>query len=645
MIAHARWLCAAALVVAACGINRKHKNDDPWANGSGSADDGSGGSHHKRGPAALPGLGGGPDALQHALKNIVDNLDKPGPYEAPDSSPGFDPGKPHWGVVRLGGAITELESFSLTGGRGLPLRVLVDRLHELAKDDKLQGLVLRVDQLAISLPDATELRAALADVKAAGKKLACHTEAAANTTFLVMTECDQLGLAPLGEVVLSGPAAMPIHLKGLLDKVGVKADFLHVGAYKGAAEPLTRNAPSKEMLEVLDAILDRRYQTMTDWLVASRHLTADQAKADIDEALFPAPDALAAKLVDSVDTFEAFRDRVTDGAWTRIPVKKKDDPLTAMRKVGEFLGIMPMKRPTSPHVAVVYAVGNVVDGAGDGILGAREKIASHTLTAVLHTLAGDDNVKAVVLRIDSGGGSALASELIWHAVHDLKARKPVVVSMSDVAASGGYYIASGATEIFALDDTLTGSIGVVGGKLAVAGALAKLGVTTFPMGKGKRATMFAGLGEWNADEKAAIAKSMDATYQVFVKRVADGRGKTPDQIQPIAQGRVWTGSKAKELGLVDKIGGLGDAIADARKLGGLPADAELEVYPPLPTLRDLFVTFGDVHAPFGLDGAVASLAREVSPEAARVVETTLDQLEGFRDAPIQTVTILPVVLQ
>jgi len=641
MIARTRWLCAVALVVAACGINRKHKNDDPWANQGGG--DGSGsGKHHK---PAMPGLGGGPDALQNALKNIVDNLDKPGPYEAPEASTGYDAGKPHWGVVSLGGPITELESFSLTGGRGLPLRVLVDRIHQLAKDDNLAGLVLRVDQLAISLPDATELRGALTDFKAAGKHLACHAEAAANATYLVMTECDQVGLAPLGEVVLSGPAAMPIHLKGLLDKVGVQADFLHVGAYKGAAEPLTRDAPSKEMLETLNAILDRRYETMVDWVTASRHLDAATAKADIDQALFPAPDALGAKLVDKVATFEEFRDEVTGGAWTKIPVKKKDDPLTAMRKVGEFLGIMPMHRPSTPHVAVVYAVGNVVDGAGDGILGAREKIASHTLTAVLRTLAADDNVKAVVLRIDSGGGSALASELIWHAVHDLKAKKPVVVSMSDVAASGGYYIASGATEIFALDDTLTGSIGVVGGKLAVAGALAKLGIKTYPMGKSKRATLFAGLGPWNADEKAAIAKSMDATYQVFVQRVADGRHKTPDQIQPIAQGRVWTGTKAKELGLIDKIGGLGDAIADARKLGGVAADAELEVYPPLPTLRDLFVSFGDVHAPFGLDGAVASIAREASPAAARVVETTLEQLAGFRDAPIQTVTILPVVLQ
>ncbi len=641
-----RWLLAASFVVAACGINKKDKNDDPWAGGSGSArdhdDDGSGSGSAKKKHGGIPGFDS-PDAIQNALKNIVENLDKPGPYEAADSSPGFDESKPHWGVIHLSGAITEQETYSWNGGRGTQLRDLSERLRELGKDPKLQGLLIRVEELGISLPDASELREALDDFKKTGKLLACHTEVASNATYLVMADCNQIGLSPLGEIVLSGPAAMPVHLKGLLDRFGIQADFLHVGAYKGAAEPLTRDAPSPEMVETVNAILDRRYQTMVDWLAAGRKLAPDQAKGVIDEALFPAPDAQTAKLVDRVATFEAFRDDITGGVWTKIPLRKKDDPLTAMKKVGEFLGMFPPTRPTTAHVALVYAVGDVVDGTGDGILGAREHIASRTLTSALHVLAADDNVKAVVLRIDSGGGSALASELIWNAVHELKAKKPVIVSMSDVAASGGYYIAAGATKIYALDDTLTGSIGVVGGRLAIGPALAKVGVTAFPMGRGKRATMFASLGTWNADEKSAIEKSMDATYQVFVKRVADGRGKTPEQIQPIAQGRVWTGTKAKELGLVDEIGGLGAAIAEARKEGAVAADEPLEVYPPRPSLRDVFATFGDVHMPFGLDSAVGQIAQAISPQAAQVVEHTLRQMLSFQQTPIQTVSVLPIV--
>ncbi len=634
-ISRSGWLLA-AVVCAACGINKKEA-DDPWA-GSG------GGSSAASRPAKASNLDTSSDNLKQMIQNIVDNLDKPGPYEAPDQSAGYDDAKPHWGVASLSGDITETESYSWTGGSGVELRGLIDRVHELAKDPTLEGMLLRVSDLSISIPDAAELRAALADFRAAGKHLACHAEVASNTTYVLMTSCERIGLAPLGEIVLSGPTAMPVHLKGLLDRVGVTADFMHVGAYKGAAEPLTREAPSPEMVETLDAILGRRFDTMVAWVAAGRGVPADQVKALIDTAMFPAPDALAAKLVDQVATWEAFREGVTGGAWTRLPLKKKDDPVAAMKKVAEFVGMVPVARPTSPHVAVVYAVGDVVDGSGDGILGARERIASHTLTAALDMLAADDSVKAVVLRIDSGGGSALASELIWNSVHALNAKKPVVVSMSDVAASGGYYIAAGATRIFALEDTLTGSIGVVGGKLAIGGALAKVGVTTHPMGKGKRATMFARLDGWNADEKAAIFRSMDATYQVFVARVAEGRRKKPEEIQPIAQGRVWTGAKAMELGLVDELGGLSAAIAYARKQGGVPDDAALETYPPRPTLRDVVATIGGVRMPFGLSSQLTELAQALSPRAAKVLEHTLWQLVDFQRTAVQAAFVFPVVL-
>jgi protease-4 len=287
----------------------------------------------------------------------------------------------------------------------------------------------------------------------------------------------------------------------------------------------------------------------------------------------------------------------------------------------------------------------VVDGGGDGIVGARSEIASRTLVPALRVLAADDNVKAVVLRIDSGGGSALASELIWHAVAEVKAGKPVVVSMSDVAASGGYYIACGATKIYALPDTLTGSIGVVGGKLSPAGALAKIGVTTFPMGRGKRATMMASLSPWTPDERAVVQASMQAIYDVFVGRVAAGRGKTVADIHAIAPGRVWTGTDAKRLGLVDELGGLDAAIAAARALGKVDDDTAVEVYPPTMTLRDLFAGFGEVQLPFGLSTAVAAAAHEVSPEVAEVMVRTLRQVARFRQHHVQAVAFFPVVLR
>jgi len=583
--------------------------------------------------------------LQGMLTKIKDSIEKPGPYEAPEKSKDFDETQVHWGVLHLEGAILERKAFSLLGGHGMELRELSERLRALAKDDKIAGLLLRVDSLEISLPDIMELRAAMHDFRKAGKQLRCHTESASNGTYLVLSACDSIALAPLGEIAITGPSAMPVHVKPLLDKLGVQADFIHVGAYKGAAEPLTRDAPSKEMEETLGAILDRRYQTIVDTIASERKLDPTAVKGLIDTALFTADQAKDAKLVDEVAPYEQVLGTIGK-PWTKLELASdKKDQLAAMLEVARFIGAMPAERPVGEHVAVVYAIGNIVDGKGGGVLGAREEIASHTMVAALRALAADSNVKAVVLRIDSGGGSAQASELIWHAVADLKAKKPVIVSMSDVAASGGYYIASGATKIYALDDTLTGSIGVVGGRIAPAAALAKLGVNTFPMGRGKRATMMASLSPWNDEEKAVMQSTMESVYKTFVSRVAEGRHKKPDDIQPIAQGRVWTGTKAKELGLVDEIGGLDAAVAEAQKLAKVDPAIELEVYPPTPTLRDVLSGFGDgVHAPFGLSVGLPELAAiaDVSgPRIAHEAERLLALVESFQTTHIQTVAILP----
>jgi protease-4 len=636
-----RMIAAALAALVACKGDRD-KQVEPWGNtaGSGSAEEEGG-----MGLGGLGAMGGGMDPMQ-MLQNAAENLEKPGPYEAPETSPGFAADAAHWAVLDLGGEIIELESLDLfSSSTGTQLRVLTERLRDLAADPEVTGILLRVSGLGVSLPDAQELRLALADVRAAGKKLACHTESAFNAEYLVLAACEQIGLSPLGDVVVSGPAAMPVHLKGLLAKLGVQADFLHVGAYKGAAEPLTRDAPSAEMKETLGAILDRAYATMVATIAKDRGLPEATVKGLIDEAMFSAEQAKTAKLVDEVATFEQFRERVTGGAaWTRLPVEAKDDPMASMFKLARFFGVMPAGRPHGEHLALVHAVGNVVDGGGGGTLGARGEIASATLVAALRTLTADDDVKAVVLRIDSGGGSARASELIWHAVSELAAKKPVIVSMSDVAASGGYYIAAGATKIYALDDTLTGSIGVVGGKLAPAAGLAELGITTHPMGRGKRATMMASLGAWNADERAVVQKSMEDVYGTFLERVAAGRKMTKDAVAKIAAGRVWTGADAKGLGLVDEIGGLDAAIAEARKQGGLDDDALVEVYPADPTLRDFIQSFGQVSMPWGLDSTLARVGAELSPEVARVVERTLRQLLMFRDAKVLAVSIFPVVM-
>ncbi len=643
----ARYLVALALV-ACSGSSSSLLDDngegvattanDPWACNDDDDDD------------ATPSDGGGFGGFDFSgmLSKITESMKKPGFYEEPEKSADYDADAPHLGVLELGGKVVEREAYSFSlfgggGGRGTELRKLMTRLRDLAQDPKLSGLVLRLRDLEISLPDVIELRGVLHELRTANKTVDCHVESASNAGYLLLAACSRIGIAPLGQIAITGPAAMPIHVKGLLDKLGVQADFLHVGAYKGAAEPLTRDAPSPEMETTLRDILDRHYETMVSVIAQDRKLDRKVVEGLIDNGLFASEQAKTAKLVDEVGSFETFRG---GKAWTKLELDagQSSDKLTGLLKVWRFLGAMPPERPLGEHVAVIFAIGNIVDGEGDGVLGARSEIASHTLVAALRALTEDDAVKAVVLRIDSGGGSAQASELIWRAVNDLKAKKPVIVSMSDVAASGGYYIASNATRIYALDNTLTGSIGVVGGKIAPGNALAKIGVATFPRGRGRRATILASFSPWNDDEKQVIQKSMEEVYTVFTSRVADGRKLPLDKVKELAQGRVWTGTKAKELGLVDEIGGLDAAIAKARELGNVSADTDLEFYPPSPTLRDVLQGWGG-NVSTGLLGSQAELAAidRLDPQLGIAARSLVDLVMSFAKTHVQAVAVLPVV--
>jgi protease IV len=617
-------------------------NKDPWGAAEGS---GSGGSAKKPAPSISPmGMLGG----LGMLSKIGDSLKEPGPFEAPRTSPGYDAAKPHWLVLTMSGAIVERSSISFTGASGTPLRDVQERLATVAADPKVPGVLLRFADLQLSFPDAIELRDSMKALRAAGKRLLCHTHGTGNVEYLVMSACEQIGLAPLGQIAITGPAAMPVHLRPLLTRFGVVADFLHVGAYKGAAEPFTRDAPSPESTEVLGQILDRYYQTMVEQIAAGRGLPAEQVKTLIDEGVHTPVQAVAAKLVDRVAGFEEFRDAEVQAPWAVAKLDQgsqdaADDPAMAMTALMQFLGAEPAQRPTEPHVALVYALGNIVDGSGEGLLGARQEIAAGTMVAALRVLAADDSVKAVVLRIDSGGGSAQASELIWKEVTALREKKPVIVSMSDMAASGGYYIACNATKIYAEPNTLTGSIGVVGGRLAVGNALAQQGVRSYPVGRGKRATMMASLGAWSAEERQVVQRLMDDVYTTFVGRVAAGRKKPLDEVKAIAQGRVWTGAKAKELGLVDELGGLEAAYAEAAKLGGVALTVEPEIYPPAPTLRDFAVSFGQTSTGWLGDAGVAAAITALDPRVAAIAAELLGQLATFRQSTIQTVAWLPQV--
>ncbi len=641
-------LGAVLLAAAGCGGVRDRADDQKQGAGKGDQQE------PADAPRSAPDEPLGGAMATAGLMGALGRLGEPGYYDEPKQSKGASASSPHHAILELKGGIAELESFSWFGGvSGVKLRSITIRLHELAADKNVVSVLLRVGDLGMQMAQAEELRATLASVRASGKPVHCYTDATSDAGYYVLTACETLTLTPTGQVAITGPALQPLYLKGLLDKLGVEADFLHVGAFKGAAEPLTRTSPSPAMLETYDAILDGSYGRLVDAIAEGRKLDRAKASALVDVALFSDIEAKAAGLVDEIATWETWRDaRTKDGAWRKVKVEKeRGQDLAALM---ELLGAAPAKRISEPHVALVYAVGNVVDGAGEnGILGAASEIAPRRLVPALRAVADDDSVKAIVLRVDSPGGSALASETIWHAVAYAKSKKPVVVSMGSLAASGGYYISCGADTIWAQPDTLTGSIGVVGGKIVLGPALAKLGVTSVELSRGKRAGLMNGMRRWNTDERAAIMGSMEAVYVTFVSRVAAGRKLTPAQVEPLAQGRVWIGADAKTRGLVDQLGGLDDALADAKKRGNLAADAPIDVYPPEPTLLDFVSSFAGGGVSLGMLGAgtgggsallgaaLADVTALLGPQAASIVRATLLAVLSFRATPVQTIAFLP----
>ncbi|MCH9682338.1 MAG: signal peptide peptidase SppA [Deltaproteobacteria bacterium] len=582
-----------------------------------------------------------PMGLPPIAKLFTSGLDKPGPYEEPRHSEGYEDGMAHHLVLELSGSIAEVQSFDLMGGgeMGTPLRQLTDGLHKAAADENVKGLVVRAADASLDMATAEELRRHLIAFKGDGaRSIKCHTESAANSVYYLLTACDEIVMAPLGGVTIPGPAATPIHVKGMLDKLGVEADFLHIGDFKGAAEPITREAPSPQMIETLEGLIVRSYETQLAGMQQGRGLDEAASKAAIDQAMAYGQGAVDAKLVDSIATWEDFLATTTgDTAWKKW--RKDKSAMADFGALQRFLGLLPPERPSGPHVALVYAVGNVIDGKGGGTVGARQEIASRTLVATLRAMAKDDDIKAVVLRVSSGGGSALASEQIWQAMAEVKKHKPVVVSMGNVAASSGYYIAAGANKIFANANTITGSIGVVGGKIVMGNALESIGVKTYEVHRGERALMYSAMQPWTDSERELVRSSMEHVYEQFLAHVAAGRGMERDAVHKIAQGRVWTGTDAKANGLVDEIGGLDEALAEARTLAGVGDDAELEVYPGEPTIRDLITSFGQVQAGVGVgwQGAVRELAAVASPAHAQTVASLLSLVDQMRGTQIWAV--------
>ncbi len=482
--------------------------------------------------------------------------------------------------VRLEGDLPEqppasdLESFFER--RPASLRTVLESLERSAADPKVTGVVVRVSMLpGTGWGKVQELREAITRFRKSGKPAYAHIEFCGNKEYYLATACAKIYAVPTALVGLSGLEAEVTFLRKTLDKIGIEAQFEGVGRYKNAPNQFTETGFTEPHREQMEALLDSLHGQFVEAIAKGRGKTEDEIQALIDAGPYDAVQAKEAGLVDDLLYQDQIEERLKNAARTTP---------------GHYLrAAKGLTLDGRPHVALVYAVGDIVMGESQsgGGLGGDGLAGSDTLAGALRQARDDDSIKAVVFRVYSPCGFGPAAYVIWLEVLLTRKSKPVVVSMGDYAASGGYYISMSSDGIVAQPGTITGSIGVFGGKFNLKGFYDKIGLSKEILVRGKYAALYSEYRPWTDEERSKIRSQMVAFYKDFVSRVAEGRKKSYDEIDAIAQGRVWTGIDAKRLGLVDELGGFDVALALAKKKAGIPKDQETAIV-ILPERKGLF---------------------------------------------------------
>ena len=432
------------------------------------------------------------------------------------------------------------------------------------EDEKIKGIYIQGGILTGATPAMLEeIHDALVDFKSSKKKIVAYADNYSQGSYYLASVADSIVINPLGMLNWDGLASQTMYPKDMLDKLGVKMEIFKVGTYKSAVEPYMRSDMSDENREQLTVMQDEMWSRMKADVGKNRKLSVDKLNALADSGMTFADVNIykSSKLIDKT----AYSDEEPQLIANTLGVDKDDYHVISVDDLASSMSNEP-KGTSGNIIAVYYAYGTIVDEAASG-LGAGAEIVGQKVSKDLLKLAEDDNVKALVLRVNSGGGSAYASEQIWHAVEKVKAKKPVVVSMGGLAASGGYYISSGANWIVAEPMTLTGSIGIFG-MFPIAKELLndKLGVHYHTV----KTNEYADFGDFSRDmsegEKRMLQGYVNRGYELFTQRCAMGRKVSQDSIKQIGEGRVWTGEHAKKIGLVDELGGLSAALEKAKKL-------------------------------------------------------------------------------
>jgi protease-4 len=459
---------------------------------------------------------------------------------------------------------------------------IIEGLRRARQDDRVRALAVKVGGGRIGLARMQELREAIGAFRESGKLTVAWSETFGefthgNVPYYLATAFDRIYLQPSGSVGLTGVAVEQLFLHDALAKAGVAFQSAKRYEYKSAADNLTERGFTEPAREAAERLAESVAEQIIAAIAERRGKTAEQARALLDRGPFLAEDALAEGLVDAL----AYRDEVY------ADIRKEAGPDAILQYVARYQRshvlaqrAKKLPNPRERFVAVIYASGPIRQGRSGRSPLSGGSMGSDTVAAALRSATSDERVRAVLLRVNSPGGSAVASDTIWREVVRTRAAgKPVVVSMGDVAASGGYYISMAADVIVAQPGTLTGSIGVITGKPVFEEAFGRIGITTDSVSVGRGATMFAPTHPFSEDEWQRINHWLDAIYRDFTEKVASGRRMSVEQVHEIARGRVWTGADAARNGLVDELGGMSAAAGIARRRAGLPADAPLRAYP------------------------------------------------------------------
>jgi protease-4 len=446
-----------------------------------------------------------------------------------------------------------------------------------ATDSRIRGILFEPRGLDIGWAKMQEIHDEIVQFKKSGKPIVTYLHSPSAREYYLASATDKIFISPEDSIDVKGLRVESMYFKQTLDKVGVKAEVIHAGKYKDAGDILTQTAMSPETREVLNAILDQYYGNLIATIAEGRKKQPDAVRALIDQGPFLARDALSDGLIDSL----GYEDQAVAEMQTRLKQSQ-------LKKVSgkAYVKAAPLSGGSGRRIALVVGQGDITAGSGTETAD-DESFTGTGFIKLLKQVENDSSIQGVIMRIDSPGGDAVASDDILHEVKNLSKKKPLVISMSDTAASGGYYVAATGDPIVAYPNTLTGSIGVIFARFSLHGLYDKIGLDKQLLTRGRYADIDSDYAALSDDERQKLTGQIDAFYRAFVSRVAEGRKKPFDQIEPLAQGRVWLGAQAKENGLVDQLGGLDRAIEVLKQQAHMsPSDRVTLV--PYPGRRSVF---------------------------------------------------------